>query len=54
VNGNEPLFAIVIILAIAAYIQAYNWGWQAGHDVHHEEPNNGPRNEKPPEPRMWV
>lgn len=52
--SNELLLGVLCLLAIAAYIQAYNWGWQAGHDVHHEEPNNGPKNEPPPPPTLYV
>ncbi len=40
--SNEFLLGIAALLAIAAYIQAYNWGWHAGHDVHHDEQVHGP------------
>lgn len=45
-------FWLLVILIVAGYIQAYQWGWSNGHDVHHEEPEHGPRT-PPPAPTLW-
>lgn len=34
-------FAIIVILALASIIHAYSMGWQAGHDVHHDDNEHG-------------
>ena len=35
----DLLLFVIALLAIGIVIHAYNMGWQAGHDVHHEEPD---------------
>lgn len=52
---KDWLFAIMVLLIIAGYIQAYNWGWHAGHDVHHSDDMHrpDPTNAPPPPPTLW-
>lgn len=33
---------LIGLLIVAGYVQAYNWGWSNGHDVHHDESVHGP------------
>lgn len=55
--SNEFLFFVIGVLIVGIAIHAYNMGWQAGHDVHHDDDTHGPNlvNKDPDDkPKMWV
>lgn len=54
----SPLLIAALIGFAASLIAAYNMGWHAGHDIHHDDSAHGHRsknNPKPPRrPNLYV
>ena len=45
---TEYFVLIYFALYVVSVISAYNWGWHSGHDIHHNDNNNGPFEGPPP------
>ncbi len=49
--NSDTLTVLPIVGGLSSIaLLAYNWGWQAGHDVHHADDNPTPIPPEPPEP----
>jgi hypothetical protein len=51
---DQFLIALVVVFIIAGYIQAYQWGWHNGHDIHHDDEEHGPNTTRKPDKSFWV
>lgn len=50
--SNDVMTFLIIIFGVGSLVAAYNLGWHAGHDVHHEEPDR-PKAPPPPSRTLW-
>lgn len=48
---SELIIALLVLFGIAILVQAYQMGWHAGHDVHHDDSVHGRVSED--EPGIW-
>jgi len=50
---DNILIAVVVLMSIAIVVHAYNMGWQAGHDIHHDDSEHGSMQPPATPPSIW-